>query len=275
MAPSGLAILIGAGPTAASGIARVLAHPAQGNLAVALLSRSGDGGLAERLSRESDGGVLRAFQSDTSAEQLGRAMREVQAWAESLASGGKLKLRLAVWNVRNSHSVPFAEESPAQFGDSLQVYVTGAMVFAQEVVRWMLGQDAGDGEGDGDGAGEMTTKGTLIFIGTLGALRTNPKFAAYGAARAGVRMLAQSLAREYSERGVHVVHAIANGAIVDVDTTDEALLKTVREKGAQEKVKQGENIRAESVGRLYLMLEAQSPDLWVHELDMRPAKEKF
>ncbi|KAK5050746.1 hypothetical protein LTR84_003305 [Exophiala bonariae] len=266
---------MGAGPTAASGIARVLAHPARGNLAVALLSRSGDAGLAERLSRESNGGVLRAFKTDTSPEQLGKTVPEVQSWAESLegTGKGKLKLRLAVWNVKNSHRVPFEEESPAAFAESLQVYVTGAMVFAQEVLKWMVGQDLGQDE-DGDVQG-MRKKGTLVFIGTLGALRTNPKFAAYGAARAGVRMLAQSLAREYSERGVHVVHAIANGSIVDVDTTDEELRKGVQEKGALQKVKNGENIRAESVGRLYLMLEAQSPDLWVHELDMRPAKEKF
>lgn len=49
----------------------------------------------------------------------------------------------------------------------------------------------------------------------------------------------------------------------------------MEEKGAQQKVMQGENIRAESVGKLYLQLAEQSVDLWVHELDMRPAKEKF
>lgn len=60
---------------------------------------------------------------------------------------------------------------------------------------------------------------TLIFTGTLGALRCSAQFAAYGAGRASVRQLAQTLAREMSEKGVHVVHTIGNGAIVDEDST--------------------------------------------------------
>jgi len=51
MPPSGLAILLGAGPNTASGIARILASPSHGNLAVALLSRTGDPSLASTMSR--------------------------------------------------------------------------------------------------------------------------------------------------------------------------------------------------------------------------------
>lgn len=61
----------------------------------------------------------------------------------------------------------------------------------------------------------------MIFTGTLGALRANAEFAAYGAGRAGVRQLAQSLAREFSPKGVHVVHTIANGSIEDRDGEDQ------------------------------------------------------
>lgn len=46
-------------------------------------------------------------------------------------------------------------------------------------------------------------------------LRTNAQFASYGASRAAVRMLAQSLAREFTDQGIHVVHTIANGGIDD------------------------------------------------------------
>jgi hypothetical protein len=42
-----------------------------------------------------------------------------------------------------------------------------------------------------------------------------------------------------------------------------------------EAVMKGKKIRAESVGKLYLSLMEQECDLWVHELDMRPAAEKF
>jgi hypothetical protein len=36
-----------------------------------------------------------------------------------------------------------------------------------------------------------------------------------------VRQLAQTLAREMSEKGVHVVHTIANGSIADEDGEDQ------------------------------------------------------
>lgn len=75
-----------------------------------------------------------------------------------------------------------------------------------------------------------------------------------------MRMLAQSLAKEYSAQGVHVVHAIANGVIKDEDT---------------EAQRMGQSMSAEAVGKTYLWLSEQGPELWTHELDLRPAQEKF
>lgn len=122
----------------------------------------------------------------------------------------------------------------------------------------------------------LQKRGTLIFTGTLGSLRTNTGYGAYGAGRAGVRMLAQSLAREFSPQGVQVVHAIANGGITDKYHDWEGEGDSGKGKGEDaEKVLRGEKIRAESVGKLYLTLMEQENDLWVHELDMRPAAEKF
>lgn len=121
----------------------------------------------------------------------------------------------------------------------------------------------------------LQKRGTLIFTGTLGSLRTNPGYAAYGAGRASVRMLAQSLAREFSAQGVQVVHAIANGGITD-EYHDWHGGAAGKGKGKDaETVMRGKKMRAESVGRLYLHVMEQECDLWVHELDMRPAAEKF
>ena len=100
----------------------------------------------------------------------------------------------------------------------------------------------------------------MIFTGTLGALRCSAQFAAYGAGRASVRQLAQTLARELSEKGVHVVHTIANGSIEDKDGEDQKI---------------GKKMGADAVGETYLWLHRQKPCLWTHELDMRPAAEKF
>jgi len=265
MPPSGLAILMGAGPTTGSGIARILASPSHGNLAVALLSRSGSSDLASSLRESSGGGVLHAFKTDTSAAALAKAFEEIKA--HDAFKG--LPLKLAIWNIKHSHKVPFEEETSERFEESLRIYVGGARNFAAECTKWMLSQgeptttSTTSTTSTGEGA-PMEKKGTLIFTGTLGAMRTNAQYAAYGAGRAGVRMLAQSLAREYSARGLHVVHAIANGGITDsVEGAD------------GQKVRAGMRMRAESVGKTYLWLSQQECDLWVHELDMRPAAERF
>jgi NAD(P)-dependent dehydrogenase (short-subunit alcohol dehydrogenase family) len=173
-----------------------------------------------------------------------------------------LPLKIAVWNIKHSHRTPFEEETPERFGESLQVYVTGAFNFAHEAVAMMVKQSP-----EPDAGKPLQKRGTIVFTGTLGALRTNTGYAAYGAGRSGVRMLAQSLAREMSPRGIHVAHCIANGGIRDDDG---------KEGGEEwEKVLRGERMRAESVGRTYLWLADQGVDLWTHELDMRPAAEKF
>ena len=271
MPPSGLAILIGAGPTTGSGIARILASPSHGNLAVALLSRTGDPSLASTLARTSNGGTLKAFKSDTSRSQLETAFKDIKSWAESIDKD--LKLKLAIWNIKHSHRTPFLDETPEKFNESLEVYVTGAMNFSQLSLQWMMEQYPAYTEGEEP----LRKRGTLIFTGTLGALRTNIGFAAYGAGRSGVRMLAQSLAREFSPKGVHVVHAIANGGITDKYHEWHGDTAEKKEGGGEDamKVLAGQKMRAESVGKLYLQMSEMECDLWVHELDMRPAAEKF
>ena len=73
-------------------------------------------------------------------------------------------------------------------------------------------------------------------------------------------MVAQGLAKEVSKNGVHVVHAVANGGIRDEESAE---------------TRTGVRMSAEGVGRTYLFLAGQECGLWTHELDMRPAQEKF
>jgi NAD(P)-dependent dehydrogenase (short-subunit alcohol dehydrogenase family) len=218
MPPSGLAILLGAGPTTAAGIARMLASPSHGNLAVALLSRTGSDQLTEDIGKSihddtsslSEQGILKAFRTDTSRSQLDKAFADIKKWSTTLGVDD-LKLKLAIFNIKHSHRTPFLEETTDKFSESIETYVTGAMNFSQLSLKWMMEQYP---EWHADEQ-PLHKRGTLIFTGTLGSLRTNVGYAAYGAGRASARMLAQSLAREFSEKGVQVVHAIANGGITD------------------------------------------------------------
>ncbi|KAK1658940.1 short-chain dehydrogenase/reductase SDR [Colletotrichum godetiae] len=254
MAPKGLAIIIGAGPTSGAGIARILASPQHGNLAVALLARNPENlqTLAADL-RKSSNGILHPFPTDTQPENLRQTFQQIADHADFK----DLKLKLAIYHVKNSSKKPFLEETPEAFNDSMSTFTTGSVVFAQEALKLMYAQNGGQTLlSDTEGA----KKGTIIFTGTLGAMRTNQQYAAYGASRAAARMVAQAIAKEHSKFGVHVVHAIANGGIIDEDN---------------ENTKTGKRMRAEDVGELYLWLSQQPSSLWTHELDMRPAQENF
>ncbi|KAL8849934.1 MAG: hypothetical protein Q9221_005113 [Calogaya cf. arnoldii] len=257
MAPSGLAILIGAGPTTArtpgAGIARILSSPSHGNLAIALLARNPTNltSLAESLRSSSPSSVVETFPTDTSPANLSSAFSAIQ----SHPSFSGLKLKIGVFSIKHSSKKPFLEETHEEFMKSLNDYVGGAFTFSQEFLKMLF-----EHHGTTSLADRGEKKGTLIFTGTLGALRTNAQFGAYGAGRSSVRMLAQSLAKEYSGTGVHVVHAIANGGIRDEDGEDQ---------------RRGKTMSAEAVGKTYLWLSGQGPELWTHELDLRPAQEKF
>jgi NAD(P)-dependent dehydrogenase (short-subunit alcohol dehydrogenase family) len=73
----------------------------------------------------------------------------------------------------------------------------GAFIFGREVVRVML----------------QRGRGTIIFTGASASLRGKATFAAFAAAKAGLRVVSQSFAREFGPSGIHVVHVIVDGSI--------------------------------------------------------------
>ena len=51
-------------------------------------------------------------------------------------------------------------------------------------------------------------RGTILFTGATASLRGGAGFAAFAAAKAGLRATAQSLAREFGPKGIHIAHLI-------------------------------------------------------------------
>lgn len=87
-----------------------------------------------------------------------------------------------MYSVKHSSKKPFMNETYEEFTESLEQYVGGAFTFSQEALKLFFEHH---GEASPSETGEK--KGTLIFTGTLGALRCNAEFAAYGAGRSSVR----------------------------------------------------------------------------------------
>jgi len=110
--------------------------------------------------------------------------------------------------------------------------------------------------------------GTLLYTGATASLRGAAMHAAFAAAKAGVRMVAQSAAREYGPQGLHVAHVIVDGAI-DGDQVRKGLPELVDAKGSDGL------LDPEAIAEVFWQIHCQPPSAWTHEVDLRPFKESF
>ena len=111
-------------------------------------------------------------------------------------------------------------------------------------------------------------RGSILFTGATASLRGREGFAAFAAAKAGLRAIAQSAARELAPKGIHVAHVVVDGAIDGVFTrsnrTDvEALLSDDR------------ILKPDQIAANYVWLHGQPRSAWTHELDLRPWTEHW
>jgi NAD(P)-dependent dehydrogenase (short-subunit alcohol dehydrogenase family) len=121
-----------------------------------------------------------------------------------------------------------------------------------------------------EAAEAMTPRGhgTIIFTGATASVRGREGFAAFAAAKHGLRAVAQSMARELGPKGVHVAHTIIDGAI---DTA--WIAENFPDRYAM-KVQDG-ILNPEHIADAYWSLHAQPRDAWTHELDLRPWMETW
>ena len=110
-------------------------------------------------------------------------------------------------------------------------------------------------------------RGTILFTGASASLRGKPPFAAFASAKAGLRSLAQAMAREFGPKGVHVAHVVIDGGIGGERLRRFA--EFVRAKG------EDGLLDLDAIADAYWMLHAQHRTAWTHELDLRPYKEPF
>jgi NAD(P)-dependent dehydrogenase (short-subunit alcohol dehydrogenase family) len=110
--------------------------------------------------------------------------------------------------------------------------------------------------------------GTVIFTGATASLRGRPTTAAFASAKAGLRAIAQSMARAYGPKGIHVAHVVIDGAIGGEKIRD-GLPQVARHLGDDGM------LSLEGLADAYWYLHRQERTTWTHELDLRPYKESF
>ncbi len=167
--------------------------------------------------------------------------------AESLAP-----LAVVVHNAGGNRPAPFLQVDPKVYEEHWRAHAFGAFLLAQAALPRML---------------ERRT-GTLIFTGATGSLRGRANFSPFASAKAALRMTAQSLAREFGQKGIHVAHVIIDGAI-EGDRVKQAVPNATARFGEQGM------LDPERIAETYLMLHRQQRSAWTHELDLRPWSEAF
>jgi NAD(P)-dependent dehydrogenase (short-subunit alcohol dehydrogenase family) len=235
------AIVFGVGASAGLGGA-LCRRFARAGLSVLALGRTPDKlkPVIDEITRA--GGRAAAVQCDVTVE------RDVLAAFDAAGAAPKV----VVYNAGNAMIRPLLEMDAAFFEEAWRVGCLGGFLVGRESARRMV--PAG--------------RGTLIFTGATASLRARPPFTAFAAAKAGLRALAQGLAREFDPQGLHVAHVIVDGMI-----EGDQLLS--RFPAAKERAGEDGMLQPDAIADAYFMLHAQPRSAWTFEIDLRPYRESF
>ena len=237
--PTGTVLIVGAGP----GLGTALAlHFSSQQMRVALAARN-----TERLaplvqSIAESGGTAGAFPCDACSESaVNGLLREVE---RELVEPPEL----VIYNCEGSGPGGILDITPHAFEDAWRVNCFGAFLVSRAVLPAMLKHG----------------RGTIVFTGPTGALRGRAGYANLAVGKSGARMLAQSMAREFGPRGIHVAHVVIDGPVHTPANADHEF-----EQGPQRLIQP--HAIAATIGHLH----RQHPSCWTHELDLRSCVEPF
>ena len=159
---------------------------------------------------------------------------------------------IVVSNAGNNQRIDFRALTARQFEDFWRVGCLGGFLVGREAARRLV----------------PLGRGTVIFTGASASLRGKPGFAHFAAAKAGLRMVAQSMAREYGPQGLHIAHVVIDGGI-DGERLHRRAPELIE--------KRGDNglLGIDAIAEAYWQIHRQARSAWTQELDLRPFKETF
>ena len=236
-----LALVAGVGDGLGGAVARRFARA--GHTAV-LAARN-----EERLRRIADGIEAEGGKALVKPTDL-RFEDRIEALFDDVASLGRLDV--AVFNAGAQHRQPFLEIEPAMFEKVWRLGCYAGFAVGRAAARRMVEHG----------------RGTIIFTGATSAIRGGAEFTAFAAAKAGLRSIAQSMARSLGPLGIHVCHVIVDG-VIDMPAIHERfpdLIANLPEDGMLE---------PDAIAETYYALHCQDRSAWTLEVDVRPWCEKF
>ncbi|WGR91054.1 SDR family NAD(P)-dependent oxidoreductase [Bradyrhizobium sp. ISRA443] len=161
-------------------------------------------------------------------------------------------LAMAVHNAGSNRPAPFLKVSAQRFEEHWREHALGGFQLAQAAIPALLKRGGG----------------TLVFTGASGSLRGKANYAPFAAAKAALRALAQSVAREFGPQGIHVGHVVVDGGI------EGYRLLSVRPQLKEDRGPDG-LLNIAAIADAYWVLHHQHRSAWTLELDLRPWAESF
>ena len=241
-----VAILVGAGDAIGAAVALRFA---KGGYTVCICRR--DAAKSQKLVDEltSSGLKIHAFSVDARQEA------EVQAlFAKVEKEIGPIEVCL--FNAGSNVNKPLIETTEKLFFKAWELACYAGFLVGREAARVMVPRG----------------RGTILFTGATASLRGGKGFAAFASAKFGLRAVAQAMARELGSKNIHVVHLIIDAAI-DSEAIH-ARLKAASGIEAKD-IAPDTLTKTSSIAEAYWFAHQQSKDGWTHELDLRPAVEKW
>jgi NAD(P)-dependent dehydrogenase (short-subunit alcohol dehydrogenase family) len=236
------ALIVGAGDATGGAIARRFAR---GGLVACVARRTADKLLPLVQQIGTEGGLAFAFGCDARREeQVVELVRRVETEVGPI--------EVAVFNVGGNVRASILDETAQRYFKVWEMGCLGGFHVGREVARRMAERG----------------RGTILFTGATASLRGGASFAAFAGAKAALRALAQSMARELGPRGIHVAHVVVDGAI------DTAFIREQFPERYATKAQDG-ILDPDAIAENYWQLHQQPRNAWTFELDLRPWLEKW
>lgn len=240
-----LVLIVGAGDYIGAAIAKRFAA---GGFTVCLGRRRGDALKPLIAEIEASGGTAHGYTMDARREDS-----VMQVFAQVEQDVGPLDL--VIFNVGGNVNFSILDTTERVFRKVWEMATLAGFLSGREAARYMVPRG----------------QGAIFFTGASASMRGNAGYSAFGAGKAGLRSLAQSMARELGPKNIHVAHLIIDAGV------DTAFVRERIEQSGRnpDDLPPDTLMKPASVAEAYWTLYHQNRDGWTFELDLRPFAEKF
>jgi NAD(P)-dependent dehydrogenase (short-subunit alcohol dehydrogenase family) len=166
-------------------------------------------------------------------------------------------LEVCIFNIGANVNFPLLETTDRVFRKVWEMACYSGFVAGREAARLMLPRG----------------RGSIFFTGATASLRGGVGYAAFAAAKFGLRAVAQSAARELGPKNIHVAHLVIDAGVDTAWVRDR-----IREREGDEAMKNLDVerlMRPAAVAETYWQLYQQPRDAWTFEQEIRPFGEKW